>query len=55
MFFGAGAYWQGPDSNGDVWGSGHANSRFLSNEHDKILQKQEGLAETLVHLLHAAP
>ena len=55
MFFGAGLYWRGPDSNGDVWGSGHANSRFLCNEHDKIRQKQEALAETSVHLLHATP
>jgi len=41
-------------SNG-AWGSGHANSRFLCNENNKIQQKQEALAETSVHLLHATP
>ena len=55
VFFGAGAYWRGPDSNGDVLGSGHANSRFLCNGHDKVRQKQEPLAETSVHLLHTTP
>ena len=45
----------GPDSNGDVLGSGHANSRFLCNEHDKVRQIQEALAETSVHLLHTTP
>jgi len=38
-----------------VWGSGHANTRFLCGEHDKVRQRQEALAETLVHLLHATP
>jgi len=55
MFFGAGAYWWGPDSNRDVWGSGHANLRFLCGDHDKVRQRQEALAETLVHLLHVTP
>ena len=41
VFFGAGAYWRGPDSNGDVLGSGHANSRLLCDEHDKVRQTQE--------------
>jgi len=48
MFFGAGLYWRGPDSNGDVWGSGHANSRFLCNEHDKIPDHFCGVCARLV-------
>ena len=53
MFFGAGTYWRGPYSNGDVWGSGHANRRFLCNKYDKVRQRQEALAETSVHQYHS--
>jgi hypothetical protein len=52
MFFGAGSHWRGSNSNGNLCGSGHANSRFLCKQHDLLRRRLEAVAETTVHLLH---
>jgi hypothetical protein len=55
MFFGAGSHWRGSNSNGNLCGSGHANSRFLCKQHDHLRRRLEAVAETTVHLLYTTP